>query len=327
MNSFHPACMRQAANAKSAVCKHVQQDDDHNLQIEDVFQAEIEDLKKHLQEVKKKYHQLQQEHEKLKVKVEKIEKKIQETKWGQSPTTTEKAKTAGKPATVHPSDSNHLKLDAGTRTPNQPKQSQVTIQLKAKGHQDNGPLSDKRVDPGTSNQTRHEAPRSTVQKSPSSKKREEETLTDEIRQTSSFPENEDKFIFPRRNKRKGKPTPNTRPEPLKGTNEEVPLLKAAQRTACLFVTGLAPEMESENIISYLESKNLAKGCQCEKMITLNSKIRSSFKMTVPLNDRDAYMSPELWPRGISINHFLNLQNRQTVINQIRCQQHRKTENQ
>ncbi|CAG9817092.1 unnamed protein product [Phaedon cochleariae] len=48
----------------------------------------------------------------------------------------------------------------------------------------------------------------------------------------------------------------SRPEPLRGQNEAVSSLKVAQKMAYLFISGLSPETESQNLMDYLKSQNM-----------------------------------------------------------------------
>lgn len=77
--------------------------------------------------------------------------------------------------------------------------------------------------------------------------------------------------------------------------------------ASIFVSGFAPTVKSEEIINFLKNKNLDKECSCDKMKTLKDKHRSSFKLVVPYDKREEYLSADLWPKGITVNHFRNLQ--------------------
>ncbi|KAL3286780.1 hypothetical protein HHI36_001275, partial [Cryptolaemus montrouzieri] len=87
------------------------------------------------------------------------------------------------------------------------------------------------------------------------------------------------------------------PEPLQGQNEEVKTLKTAKRVASLFISGLAPDVKEEDIISFLESINLHEDCTCTKMNTKRLKFRTSLKLTVPHSRRDEYLPPSVWPKG------------------------------
>lgn len=99
-----------------------------------------------------------------------------------------------------------------------------------------------------------------------------------------------------------------RPEPLKGSNSDTAIsLAVAQKQGAIFVTGLVPNTGTEEIMGYLKSNNLGEGVNCEKMITKTDRYKSSFKLTLPNAKKREVMNPELWPNGVTINHFLNLQ--------------------
>ncbi|KAG5884248.1 hypothetical protein JTB14_011737 [Gonioctena quinquepunctata] len=59
-------------------------------------------------------------------------------------------------------------------------------------------------------------------------------------------------------------------------------------------------------------ENGLEGCACYKMNTGKDKFESSFKISAPANRKKEVMSSDLWPSGITINHFLNLQRRQPL---------------
>lgn len=104
-----------------------------------------------------------------------------------------------------------------------------------------------------------------------------------------------------------------RPKPLKGIKQNGDCsLKAAQRKAYLFITGVAPDAKEENIMEYLRQCDIGNGCNCEKIKTKREKYCSSFKLTVPLEDRPKYLCTEIWPDGVTVNHFLNIQNQGRV---------------
>lgn len=102
--------------------------------------------------------------------------------------------------------------------------------------------------------------------------------------------------------------PNSnRPAPIMGVNEDTATLKAAVKMAFLFLSGLAPEVSESLILKYLQDNNLETDCRCEKIKTKRDKYRASFRLTVPYNERHKYLCPMLWPKGVIINHFMNLQ--------------------
>lgn len=104
---------------------------------------------------------------------------------------------------------------------------------------------------------------------------------------------------------------NTRPNPIKGSNNCTGDLEIAQKVHWVFLSGFSRTMETENIINFLKKHNLQKDCVCEKMKTKKHKQISSFKLGVPNDLKDKVMDPDLWPVGTTINHFINLQRRQT----------------
>ncbi|CAH2014073.1 unnamed protein product [Acanthoscelides obtectus] len=104
---------------------------------------------------------------------------------------------------------------------------------------------------------------------------------------------------------------SSRPEPLRGSNVNICSLRPASRVSSLFLSGLAPEVTSESVKNFLKENNFNE-YTCEKMKTKKGKYCSSFRLTVPHDDIDKYLCPDLWPRGILINHFRNLQRQNMV---------------
>lgn len=52
-------------------------------------------------------------------------------------------------------------------------------------------------------------------------------------------------------------------------------------------------------------------CKCEKMDTKRKNV-NSFKVEVPVKDKESIMQPEVWGKNITINHFLHLRRRPTI---------------
>lgn len=102
---------------------------------------------------------------------------------------------------------------------------------------------------------------------------------------------------------------DSRPPHIKGSNQVMTKLQVAQRLQWIFVSGLAPKMESNDILDFLKVNKIGDGCTCEKMQTKNKQV-SSFKLGVPYGIKEKVMDAELWPYGVRVNHFLNLQRRQ-----------------
>ena len=75
----------------------------------------------------------------------------------------------------------------------------------------------------------------------------------------------------------------------------------------IFISGFETSTKSELIMDYLGTHNLRGGCICIKMITRKDQYYSSFKLGVPPEKKQEVMSADLWPGGITLNHFQNLQ--------------------
>lgn len=107
---------------------------------------------------------------------------------------------------------------------------------------------------------------------------------------------------------------NKRPAPTKGANNAPTNLRVAELTRLvlpkldwIFVSGLHPDTREDEVMEFLTKNGLASGCRCFKMMTRKSKIKSSFKLGVPAESREDYMSSDLWPTGTLISPFQNLQ--------------------
>lgn len=85
-------------------------------------------------------------------------------------------------------------------------------------------------------------------------------------------------------------------------------LKMAEKKAYVFVSGFAPEVDASGIVNFLKNNNMESGCSCEKMTTKFNK-KSSFKLEVPSDKKNDYLNAGLWPKGATVNHFLNIQRR------------------
>lgn len=102
-----------------------------------------------------------------------------------------------------------------------------------------------------------------------------------------------------------------RPPPIRGTKENFQL-STAEKSSCLFVTGLGPNVSAEHVKEYIDQAVKVQ-CRCEKMNTRRDKITSSFKIYVPTNVKDALLNEEMWGSGVTVNHFLHLRRRQSYM--------------
>lgn len=99
-----------------------------------------------------------------------------------------------------------------------------------------------------------------------------------------------------------------RPLPVRGGIEDDFQLIAAKKTSFLFLSGLSPNTTVEQVENYIKNK-LDVSCKCDKMKTRKDYYRSSFKLEVPVESKVILMSPDIWGKGIVINHFLHLRRR------------------
>lgn len=114
----------------------------------------------------------------------------------------------------------------------------------------------------------------------------------------------------RRNSRSGRMNRpvQDRPKPIRGTKQENCGLVVAEKMSSVFLSGFHSETTPDDILRYLEMNNIALKCKCEKM-DVRRKHVSSFKLLVPSARKEDVMSPDCWPEGVIVNHFLNLQRR------------------
>lgn len=99
-----------------------------------------------------------------------------------------------------------------------------------------------------------------------------------------------------------------RPLPVRGGMEDDFQLSVAKKTSFLFLSGLAQDTTNEQIINYIKNK-LDIDCKCDKMKTRKDYHKSSFKLEVPVEGKVKIMSPDIWGKGVVINHFLHLRRR------------------
>lgn len=103
---------------------------------------------------------------------------------------------------------------------------------------------------------------------------------------------------------------------MRGTCEQQTGLTVTERIPFLFVSGLGPDVISDNVLSYLANKSMLKGNHCEQIKTKKDNYHSSYKLAVPHSNREKYLNAELWPKGVAINHFLSIQRRCGGLNRI-----------
>lgn len=99
-----------------------------------------------------------------------------------------------------------------------------------------------------------------------------------------------------------------------GKAEEMSI-KGVPKYGYLHVCKLDPTLKSEMIIKHLNKKGFT-GILCEKLESKRPGEYSSFKITVPADKFEALKSPDLWPEGSRLNHFLFRLNRGKIPNTI-----------
>lgn len=112
-------------------------------------------------------------------------------------------------------------------------------------------------------------------------------------------------------RRASRPTQD-RPEPALGTRREDCGLRVAPKLSGVFLSGFDQGTKADDLLKFLEDNNLREGCSCERMDAVKGRRVGSFKLLVPISNKEKIMSPELWPEGVVINHFLNLQRRRYI---------------
>lgn len=95
-----------------------------------------------------------------------------------------------------------------------------------------------------------------------------------------------------------------RPQPIKGVIETTNSL-AAKQLSCLFITGLKPNTNPEELKKYI-MEIFKIEIKCEAMKTRKDSYKSSFKLYVPIESKETIMDPSKWEKGISLNHFLHI---------------------
>lgn len=121
---------------------------------------------------------------------------------------------------------------------------------------------------------------------------------------------DDFFEFPKGRRYKQRLTNvKLRPGPIEGIKDEVGecVIKAAKfhPLTWLFVSRLTLELTPDQIKQYVK-ENAAVDCECEKLTIRKNRYFSSFKLGVPAENRDQILNAEFWPKGVTVNAFLNL---------------------
>ncbi|KAL3275866.1 hypothetical protein HHI36_020605 [Cryptolaemus montrouzieri] len=96
----------------------------------------------------------------------------------------------------------------------------------------------------------------------------------------------------------------TRPVPIKGAMDKFSLTIAEQQS-CLFLSGLDPDIEPEEVKEYIDT-TFKISSKCEKMKTKKDRFKSSFKVYVPTDSKQQVLNENMWGKGIVINHFLHI---------------------
>lgn len=292
---FHPACLRQAAGLKSAVCVHSEETTNEVTPKTGIF--EIAAIKAQMNEMMNKIKSLEENEGILQKKIALLEEKVENLQTSKKG----KQKLAGKPE------------ETAGNTASIPNPKQCEVSLTSNSQQDTADVGGSNVVHLHRARPALHAGSSSVPAAPAKdSQKENDTATaivgDKQNERGPNTQGDEMEIGWQVVQRKSK---IRRPEPTKGTNENVTQLNvaASRSLAWIFLSGFESNTTEEQIINYLK-ENGFDGCTCYRMRTKRDRVRSSFKLSIPIQKRNAIMSPELWPSGIIINHFLNLQRRQ-----------------
>ena len=86
---------------------------------------------------------------------------------------------------------------------------------------------------------------------------------------------------------------------------------AKQRDLDIFVGGLDRETTSDDIESHCNDNNIVFK-KIEKLTT-KSLHQQPFKITVAATDREKYLIPEIWPKGVFVRKYFNPRSSKTII--------------
>ncbi|KAL3283721.1 hypothetical protein HHI36_024039 [Cryptolaemus montrouzieri] len=127
----------------------------------------------------------------------------------------------------------------------------------------------------------------------------------------------------------------TRPVPIKGAMDKFSLTIAEQQS-CLFLSGLDPDIEPEEVKEYIDT-TFKMSSKCEKMKTKKDRFKSSFKVYVPTDSKQQVLNENMWERNSNqpfSTHQTKLQQRSesemasflrelynTIIKCSECQEH------
>lgn len=117
------------------------------------------------------------------------------------------------------------------------------------------------------------------------------------------PDGENWITVKRKRDRKRYPE-QSRPESVCGENSDFGM-SVASRRSYLFVSRLHLKTTEDKVIKYFHDK-LQITCRAYEIKTRKDKFKSSFKLEIRTGAKQAVMSPNLWCKGIVINHFLHL---------------------
>lgn len=299
---FHPACLRQAAGQKNSVCAHEAEETEFITSKKDLSQIDL--LRILVEELQSKNKILEENNGLLREKIATLEEKLKSEKeepLAPAPVKGIKYHQDWQATYGDGSGSQHIPIShveivelspqAASSKAGELRKASTTKQSKGRAALPVVEITKNKNQPSSSNERRL----------PSASLENDISHDDQINKNNKW----EKVIYRRKNTKIV--NKNSRPEPLRGQNENTASLKPAIRRASLFLSGLAPEVTSDEVQAFLKEQRLTPALNCDKMTTKKGKYYSSFKLTVPYEKIDEYMCTNVWPRGIIINHFRNLQ--------------------
>ncbi|KAK9878160.1 hypothetical protein WA026_021176 [Henosepilachna vigintioctopunctata] len=81
------------------------------------------------------------------------------------------------------------------------------------------------------------------------------------------------------------------------------LIKGVKQLCHTHVCKLSPDLTAENIIHHLNKNNLD-DVRCVKLSSKRPEEYSSFRVSVPVDDKNKIRNPDIWPLGVRISPFL-----------------------
>lgn len=293
---FHKSCLKQATQVKNPECQHEAEEYEFEVKSKEENGLETENklLRKIIQEQEDKYQLLQENCELLKEKIIMLEQQL---------------KKKSEEKTKHSNDESKGKKMPDSRKSHKHQHSSLSAKMTSSSSS-NIDIPERDL-PSSSSSSNDKGKLELLASNPSIPNlclTSNDSIINKQIETEKSTENTDNnkewTTVLNKNRKYSK---IRRPEPIKGTGE-IPDnfgFSIAEKKACLFISGYGPNAPEEVLTRYLKDK-LNVTCISEKMKTKYDHLQTSFKITVPKDRIEEIMSPDLWPKGITVNHFLPL---------------------